>query len=220
MELISQESPGDQLAKQSNKDDRNRGLVNFKEAKILNPNTSSKLEENCVQKEIGHPDRVLQAAIQSSEESSDEDEDSEDESKDSEENEEDRDENFVIESDNIDEKLYSSETEDEDIDDLKNDETKVKKEKPYETAVKTSPKDLMSSTSSSEQRPKGQPSNPTRQIKQSTHATINDESNKDNRQKRILALNIQSDSETQVGAIDEFEVSGPENDLAEDDFWN
>ena len=125
----------------------------------------------------------------SSEESSDEDEDSEDESKDSEENEEDRDENFVIESDNIDEKLYSSETEDEDIDDLKNDETKVKKEKPYETAVKTSPKDLMSSTSSSENRPKRQPSNPTKQIQPNTHPAINDESNKNFSHKLIFSFN-------------------------------
>ena len=220
MELISQDSPGDQLAKQSNKDDINRGFVNFKEGKILNPNTSSKPEEGCAQKEIGHPDRVLQAPKQSSEESSAEDEDSEDESKDSEENEEDRDENFVIESDNIDEKLYSSETEDEDIYDLKNDGTRTKKEKPYGIAVKTSSKDLMSSTSLSENRSKRQPSQLTKQIQQNTRPAINDESNTNNRQNRILALNIQSDSETQVGAIGEFDVSGLENDLAEDDFWH
>ena len=45
--------------------------------------------------------------------------------------------------------------------------------------------------------------------------------NNDYNKKNTFALNLQSESESQGrGGIDEFDVSGPENDLAEDDFWN
>ena len=46
-------------------------------------------------------------------------------------------------------------------------------------------------------------------------------STNDYNKKNTFALNLQSESESQGrGGIDEFDVSGPENDLAEDDFWN
>ena len=193
------------------------GFVNF------NRNTAitdvKKYDENeILKKEIGHPDAIVNAN-KSSEESSEEEEDDSDEEPDNKEFNE-RDENFVIESDNVNDKLYSSETEEEEQG------KKIladKKSKILPTKEKKKGLNLSSSSSSSTSEESTESTNPKEKLNVNSNIkkSLQPTSANDNNKKKSFALNLHSESESQGrGGVDEFDVSGPENDLAEDDFWN
>lgn len=143
-------------------------------------------------KTIGHPDRTPEAAKVSVE--SDEDE------------EEERDENFVIESDNIDEKLYSSESD--------------SPQQPQRQKQEAIPQE---STTTDDEEEEDEDETEDEKVEPKVHHNVKkQEASKPNK----FQLNLQSESDTnsakKVAVGDnnaaEYDISGPEMD--DDDFWN
>ena len=150
-----------------------------------------------------------------------------------------REENFLIESDNVNDKLYSSETEDEDNmqkiqtnqSNGKNDrlsggikrtnvstknEASILKDRKQQLNISSE-----STSSSSDEKSELQPTKSKSNIKTSgEQKPMTSNSTNNRRPNKTLALNLHSESESQGRGVDEFDVSGPENELAEDDFWN
>ena len=189
--------------------------------------------------EIGHPDRILNTSKSSEETSDEEDEESEEESRSKDGIAMEREENFLIESDNINDKLYSSETEDDDnIQKLQTNKSNGKNERfsggierpkvssKTEDSVPKNRKQQLnisseSTASSSEEKSELQPTKSGRNINTSgQRKTMTSNSTNNSRQNKTLALNLHSDSESHGRGVEEFDVSGPENELGEDDFWN
>ena len=193
------------------------GYVNFNTSTAISNDKDNDVNE-ILKKEIGHPDAIVNNN-KSSEESSDDDEDESEEEPNNKEFHE-RDENFVIESDNVNDKLYSSETEDDD-----NDKKVLADQKSKKLLTKEKNKGLnlssscasSSSEESTETTKSKEKLNENSNVKKSLQPSAANEFNK----KKSFALNLHSESESQGrGGVEEFDVSGPENDLAEDDFWN
>ena len=240
-ELNSQDLTEDPFSSKTSKKKENLGVVNFSDVKIKKE-TSLQMSRDSLTKQIGHPDHILNRNKSSEEESSDsEDDESEEDSKSSNnDNDNERDENFIIESDNINDKLYSSETEDEEnlVKKPFNDKSNINKEhyqrkigdskqtdETHRPAILKEGKTLSNLSSSSISTSTSNHNKAAHSIKPGTNFN---EVNKPhiqaysaNTAKKSFALNLRSDSESHDQEdVDEFDISGPQNDLAEDDFWN
>ena len=208
-----------------------------------NHKNSSYTGDEVIKKVIGHPDHVLTSNNSNDETSDEEDDESEEESKSSDDDEKERDENFVIESDNVNDKLYSSESEDDDDPVQKNYQNKAAKNnviRPGKAGTECQilngtqdgrirggksssnfSNDSTSTASDSHQeagisKPGGNMSSGGQKSK--PKAMFTNKLGDKNKHNNPIALNLQSASESQNQ--DELDVSGPDNDLVEDDFWN
>ena len=239
-ELNSQESSGEPVAPcEANsgiKKQLQEGFVNFKTKTTACDIHQSEEKENYSKKTIGHPDHIINNT-KSSEDSSDEEDDEESEEELNDKDYQERDENFVIESDNVHDKLYSSETDDDD-NDKKPLKDKTMENKSYQfSANKNQPQNtkpvltkegtkelnLSTNSSSTSSEESSESTSPKKKLNAETNVQYHLPSStaKEYDKKKTFALNLQSESESQGReGIDEFDVSGPENDLAEDDFWN
>ena len=241
-DLNSQESTGHPIGSAKNQEltklpfGKNEGLRH-------NHKNSSDTGDVVIKKEIGHPDHVLTSNNSNDETSDEEDDESEEESKSSDVDEKERDENFVIESDNVNDKLYSSESEEDDdpvqknypnravtnnvlrpekagneaqilnekqddrirggksASNFSNDSTSTASDSNYEEGIRKPGSNITSGEQKGKQK-----------------AMFANKPGDKNKRNNHIALNLQSASESQNQ--DELDVSGPENDLVEDDFWN
>ena len=213
--------------------EKNEGLTH-------NHKDSSETGDVVIKKEIGHPDHLLTSNNSNDETSDEEDEESEEESKSSEVDEKERDENFVIESDNVNDKLYSSESEDDDDPIQKNyqnravknnflrpakagNESQILNEKPDDRIREGKSSshfsnDSTSTASDSHQEAGISKNGSSGGQKSKPKAMFANKLGEKNKRNNPIALNLQSASESQNQ--DELDVSGPDNDLVEDDFWN
>ena len=238
-DLNSQESTGHLIGSAKGKEltklpfEKNEGLTH-------NHKDSSDTGDVVIKKEIGHPDHLLTSNNSNDETSDEEDEESEEESKSSEVDEKERDENFVIESDNVNDKLYSSESEDDDDPIQKNyqnravknnvlrpakagNESQILNEKPDERirggkSSSNFSNDSTSTASDSHQDAGTSKNDSSGGQKSKPKAMFANKLGEKNKRNNPIALNLQSASESQNQ--DELDVSGPDNDLVEDDFWN
>ena len=241
-DLNSQESTGHLIGSAKGKEliklpfEKNEGLRH-------NHKNSSYTGDVVIKKEIGHPDHVLTSNNSHDETSDEEDDESEEESKSSDVDEKERDENFVIESDNMNDKLYSSETEEDEDPVQKNYQNRAAKNnvlrpgktgKEFQILNETQDDRIRGGKSSSNfsndststasnshheagiKKPDSNISSGGQKGKQK--AMFANKPGDKNKHNNHIALNLQSASESQNQ--DELDVSGPENDLVEDDFWN
>ena len=141
------------------------------------------------------------------------------------------DENFMIESDNVDENLYSSETTDSSdstSDSSSKDAKKAAASKPEN--IQPKPKLRFSSSSSlEEKKPQVKPANliqdkPANPVAKPVQAPLNLHSDSDSpemEQKQVSGTTRAANLVFTIPqAAEDLDISGPENELDDDDFWN